>query len=93
MCTICPSIFFKFFKCIAHSKGILTSAIYIISIVVEEAKVLTMYVANTSNHTELGNGTYVCVCLYVCVSVNKGKLRENCHLKGSLAQIMRERLF
>ena len=71
----------------------LTSALYIISIGVEEAKVLTIYVSNTSHHTELGNGTYVCVCLYVCVSVNKGKLRENCRLKGSLAQIMTERLF
>ena len=41
---------------------------------------------------QLGNGTYVCVsaCLCVCVSVNKG---ENCRLTGSLAQIMKDRLF
>ena len=39
--------------CIAHSKRVLSNAIYIISIVVEEGKVLTMQVLNTSPHNQV----------------------------------------
>ena len=64
----CWCVIFKiFFMCIAHSKRVLSNAIYIISIVVEEGKVLTMQVLNTSPHNWVMVRMYV--CMYVCIYI------------------------